>query len=153
MPAFRRSIMNVTDPLERTLEKISELMLRNQCFKSADIFYYGRTAYAINVAYRNEILTVVLSTQIYDKDSECIGRDIQKYVQKLNQSELSGYYSIMETSEGLAVTYNQRIGLVKSLPDRRVLEHILDTGIAKLGYFTKNWRIEQWQETMNQTVK
>ena len=147
--------MNAIAPLERTLEKISELMLKNQCFKSEDIFVYGRTTYAINVAFRNEILTVVLSTQIQKKDidSGYMGQHIQKYAQKRNQSELSGYYSITETPEGLAVTYNQRIGLVKALPDRRVLESILDTGIAKLGDFTKNWRIEQWQETMNQTAK
>ena len=53
----------VADPLECTLDKYSELMVKEQCFESADIFTYGRQ-YAVNVAYRDKILTVLLSTVI-----------------------------------------------------------------------------------------
>ena len=54
LPGKGNDMSFVADPLECTLDKYSELMVKEQCFESADIFTYGRQ-YAVNVAYRDKI--------------------------------------------------------------------------------------------------
>lgn len=137
----------VADPLECTLDKYSELMVKEQCFESADIFTYGRQ-YAVNVAYRDKILTVLLSTVI--PGSVNLQR-IGEFLKVLNQEDINGFYLVSENGKAVSVTYNQRVGVLEGIPERKTLEKILDIGIARIGLFLKRWSGEQWQEmiTMN----
>lgn len=147
LPGKGNDMSFVADPLECTLDKYSELMVKEQCFESADIFTYGRQ-YAVNVAYRDKILTVLLSTVI--PGSVNLQR-MEEFLKMLNQEDINGFYLVSENGKAVSVTYNQRVGVLEGIPERKTLEKILDIGIARIGLFLKRWSGEQWQEmiTMN----
>lgn len=132
--------------LEKILDRYSEVMLQERSFQCADTFECQKNLYALNVAYRDNVFMVVLSAAVPGQpDME----KLRKEVEGRNQTEIQGFFSVSQEDMETSVTYHQRVGILQGIPERNMLEKILDTGIAKIENLLLDWGKAKWQETMN----
>ena len=57
---------------------------------------------------------------------------MEEFLKVLNQEDINGFYLVSENGKAVSVTYNQRVGVLEGIPERKTLEKILDIGISRI---------------------